>query len=72
MLDHPTLDQLKTLRLDGMAEAFAEMQKQDGTAGLSHAEWLGLLIHSPAVDCIAINEYPYWSSPCFSPFPTVT
>ena len=44
MPDHPTLDQLKTLRLDGMAEAFAEMQKQDGTAGLSHAEWLGLLI----------------------------
>ena len=44
MLDHPTLDQLKTLRLDGMAEAFAEMQKQDGTAALSHAEWLGLLI----------------------------
>ena len=29
MLDHPTLDQLKTLRLDGMAEAFAEMQSQD-------------------------------------------
>jgi DNA replication protein DnaC len=44
MLDHPTLDQLKTLRLDGMAEAFAEMQTQDGTAGLSHAEWLGLLV----------------------------
>jgi hypothetical protein len=35
MLDHPTLDQLKSLRLDGMAEAFAEMQTQDGTAGLS-------------------------------------
>ncbi len=33
MLDHPTLDQLKTLRLDGMAEAFAEMQSQDGTVG---------------------------------------
>ena len=48
MLDHPTLDQLKTLRLDGMAEAFAEMQKQDGTAGLSHAEWLGLLIDREA------------------------
>ena len=44
MLDHPTLDQLKTLRLDGMAEAFAEMQTQDGTADLTHAEWLGLLI----------------------------
>ena len=41
MLDHPTLDQLKTLRLDGMAEAFAEMQSQDGTANLTHAEWLG-------------------------------
>ena len=44
MLDHPTLDQLKTLRLDGMAEAFAEMQSQDGTANLTHAEWLGLLV----------------------------
>ncbi len=44
MLDHPTLDQLKTLRLDGMAEAFVEMQSQDGTANLTHAEWLGLLI----------------------------
>ncbi len=44
MLDHPTLDQLKSLRLDGMAEAFAEMQIQDGAAALSHAEWLGLLV----------------------------
>ncbi len=44
MLDHPTLDQLKTLRLDGMAEAFAEMQSQDGSANLTHAEWRGLLI----------------------------
>ena len=44
MLDHPTLDQLKTLRLEGMAEAFAEMQIQDGAASLSHAEWLGLLV----------------------------
>jgi hypothetical protein len=40
MLDHPTLDQLKTLKLDGMAQAFTEMQNQDGTASLSHAEWL--------------------------------
>lgn len=44
MLDHPTLDQLKTLRLDGMAEAFTEMPSQDGTANLTHAEWLGLPI----------------------------
>lgn len=48
MLDHPTLDQLKTLRLDGMAEAFAEMQTQDGSADLTHAEWLGLLIDREA------------------------
>jgi DNA replication protein DnaC len=44
MLNHPTLDQLKTLKLDGMAEAFAELEARDGTADLTHAEWLGLLI----------------------------
>jgi DNA replication protein DnaC len=43
MLNHPTLDQLKTLKLDGMAEAFTELETQDGTISLSHAEWLGLL-----------------------------
>jgi len=44
MLDHPTLDQLRSLKLDGMAEAFAELQVRDGTADLTHAEWLALLI----------------------------
>lgn len=44
MLDHPTHTQLRKLRLDGMAEAFAELQDRDGTADLTHAEWLGLLI----------------------------
>jgi len=44
MRTHPALDQLRSLKLDGMAEAFAEMDGQDGTAGLNHAEWLGLLI----------------------------
>jgi len=44
MLTHPTLDNLKALRLDGMVEAFAELQAQDGAADLSHAEWLGLLV----------------------------
>ena len=44
MLNHPTLGQLQTLKLDGMAQAFAELEPQDGTADLSHAEWLGLLI----------------------------
>ncbi len=44
MLDHPTLDQLKALRLDGMAEAFTELQAQDAAGDLTHAEWLALLI----------------------------
>ena len=44
MLDHPTLDQLKALRLDGMAEAFTELQAQEAAGGLTHAEWLALLI----------------------------
>jgi DNA replication protein DnaC len=43
MLDHPTLDQLRSLKLDDMAEAFTEMQSQDGSADRTHAEWLGLL-----------------------------
>src|SRR5690554_6509465 len=43
MLQHPTYDRLKALRLDGMAEAFAELQAQDRAANLTHAEWLGLL-----------------------------
>ena len=44
MLNHPTLDQLKMLKLDGMVEAFGELETQDESANLSHAEWLGLLI----------------------------
>jgi len=44
MLDHPTHDQLRALRLDGMADAFAELQGRDDTGDLSHTEWLGLLI----------------------------
>ena len=44
MLTHPTLDHLRALRLDGMAEAFTELQTQDASIELSHAEWLGLLV----------------------------
>ncbi len=44
MLTHPTLDQLQQMKLDGMAEAFIELQAQDATVDLSHAEWLGLLV----------------------------
>ena len=44
MLTHPTLDQLRQMKLDGMAEAFIDLQTQDTSADLSHAEWLGLLV----------------------------
>lgn len=44
MLNHPTLDQLRELKLDGMADAFIELEAQDRAKELSHAEWLGLLV----------------------------
>lgn len=44
MLNHPTLDQLKLMKLDGMADAFADLSTQDVTQDMSHAEWLGLLL----------------------------
>lgn len=48
MLNHPTHSQLRELRLDGMADAFAELQGRDDTGNLSHADWLGLLIDREA------------------------
>ena len=44
MLTHPTLDQLRALKLDGMADAFVEMETQDRSKDLSHADWLAMLI----------------------------
>ncbi len=44
MLTHPTLDQLRELKLDGMADAFVELEAQDRSKELGHAEWLALLI----------------------------
>jgi DNA replication protein DnaC len=43
LLTHPTLDQLTQLGLLGMAAAFSELTDAD-VAGLSHAEWLALLL----------------------------
>src|ERR1700719_3981434 len=48
MLTHPTLEQLKALNLDGMADAFVELQNQAQAAELSHAEWLALLLDREA------------------------
>ena len=44
MLTHPTLDQLRALQLDGMAQAFVELEAQEETRSLAHAEWLALLL----------------------------
>ena len=48
MLTHPTIDQLRELKLDGMADAFAELQQQDAARDLGHAEWLALLLDREA------------------------
>lgn len=50
MLVHPTLDQLKALKLDGMADAFVELQNQAQAADLGHAEWLALLLDREAAN----------------------
>jgi len=48
LLKHPTLDQLHTLGLHGMAKAFVEVAASDEASGLSHPEWLGLLLDREA------------------------
>ena len=48
MLTHPTIDLLRELKLDGMAEAFIELLAQDRSADLGHAEWLALLLDREA------------------------
>ncbi len=44
MLSHPTLDQLKNLKLHGMARAFAELGGNPQASELDHAQWLALLL----------------------------
>ena len=50
MLNHPTLDQLKSLKLNGMANAFVELRVKDSGEKLGHAEWLALLADREAVN----------------------
>lgn len=50
MFNHPTIDQLKALKLEGMADAFVELAAQDAAGDMSHAEWLGLLIDREAAN----------------------
>jgi DNA replication protein DnaC len=44
MLTHPTLELLHELGLQGMAKAFKAMADNPEAQGLSHAEWLGLIL----------------------------
>jgi DNA replication protein DnaC len=50
MLTHPTIDQLRALKLDGMADAFGNLQAQDRAKDLDHAEWLALLLDREAAN----------------------
>lgn len=44
MLTHPTNDALRALKLDGMAEAFAELLTKDGAQSMGAIEWIGLMV----------------------------
>jgi len=44
VLKHPTLDQLHTLGLYGMAKAFADLAAADQAKDIAHADWLALLL----------------------------
>ena len=48
MLKHPTLDQLHTLGLYGMAKAFADLAAADQAKDIAHADWLALLLDMEA------------------------
>jgi DNA replication protein DnaC len=48
LLKHPTLDQLHSLGLYGMAKAFVEISAADEADSLGHHEWLGLLLDREA------------------------
>lgn len=44
MLAHPTLDRLNAMGLAGMARAFDDLAANAEADGLTHPEWLGLLL----------------------------
>ena len=50
MLTHPTLEKLRTLRLHGMADAYAEQTDNREAAVLSFDERLGLLVDREAIE----------------------
>ncbi len=44
MLTHPTLDQMTSLGLNGMAAAWHALAEQDPDEALNRNEWLGLML----------------------------
>ena len=44
MLNHPTLDQMFSLGLTGMAAAWHDIAAQDNAGELAREEWLGLML----------------------------
>jgi len=48
MLTHPTLEQMQTLGLKGMAEAYRDMAEQGQTAELDREDWLALMLDREA------------------------
>jgi len=48
LLKHPTLDQLHTLGLYGMAKAFADLAAASQAKDIPHADWLALLLDREA------------------------
>ena len=49
MLTHPTLDQLRSLGLHGMAKAFNDLVANPEADTLGHGDWLALLLDREAV-----------------------
>jgi len=50
MLQHPTHDQLRDLKLHGMAHAFAEMQDNATAEELDHSQWLAMLLDREQIE----------------------
>ena len=70
MLTHPTLNQLRALKLDGMADAFVELASQPQIADLAHAEWLALLLDREAANrCRLAPSFPRCSNVLLPVYP---
>ena len=52
------LDQLRALKLDGMAQAFLELEAQEESRNLTHPEWLALLLDRLTHHCEPIGGMP--------------